>query len=95
MASCHGCGEELESSDWVGRGEHCPKCGSDLHCCRNCQFYDPSAYNECHEPQAERVLEKERSNFCDYFELAEKPFRGESPQLLEAKKKLEALFKKK
>ena len=28
--------------------------------------------NECRENQAERVLDKERSNFCDYF----KPAKG-------------------
>lgn len=38
-----------------------------MHVCRNCAHHDTSAYNECREPQADRVLEKERSNFCDYF----------------------------
>jgi hypothetical protein len=30
-------------------------------------FHDPSCDNQCREPQADRVLEKERANFCDYF----------------------------
>ncbi|MBI1908752.1 MAG: hypothetical protein HYS22_01085 [Deltaproteobacteria bacterium] len=67
--SCFSCGREIESSDRIGRSESCPGCHADLHCCRNCEFYDPSAYNECHEPVAERVLDKERSNFCDCFKL--------------------------
>ncbi len=33
----------------------------------NCRFYDETAYNECSEPSAERVVDKEKSNFCDYF----------------------------
>ena len=78
----------------VGRGESCPSCGADMHCCRNCEFYDPAAYNECREPQAERVLEKDRSNFCDYFQLAEKDSSIEN-KTTGTKKKLEALFKKK
>jgi len=32
-----------------------------------CGFYDTSAYNECRESNADRILEKEKSNFCDYF----------------------------
>jgi hypothetical protein len=26
-------------------------------------------YNECREPSAERVVDKEKANFCDYFEF--------------------------
>ncbi|MBF0371431.1 MAG: hypothetical protein HQL52_18480 [Magnetococcales bacterium] len=64
---CWECGEALGSGDF-GRGDDCPKCGKETRVCRNCRFYDQTAYNECHEPQAERVVEKERANFCDYFE---------------------------
>lgn len=63
---CFSCGT-AGSYQKVGRRDACPFCGSDLHVCYNCSFYDASAYNECHEPQADRVLEKNRSNFCDYF----------------------------
>mgnify|MGYP000450689798 FL=1 len=34
-----------------------------------CKFYDQSAYNECRESSADRIVEKEKSNFCDYFIL--------------------------
>ncbi len=78
----------------VGRGESCPQCDVDMHCCRNCKFYDPIASNECREPMAERVREKDRSNFCDYFELADKPYDAK-PKEIDARKKLEELFKKK
>lgn len=64
---CHSCGTELESDDPIGRSARCERCGNDLRCCRNCRFYDVSAYNDCAEPSAERVLEKERANFCDFY----------------------------
>jgi hypothetical protein len=35
-----------------------------------CQFFDKTAYNECREPMANRILEKEKANFCDYFKVA-------------------------
>ncbi len=60
---------ELESTDKIGRHEDCPKCRTSLRCCRMCQFYDKLVYNECKEPNAERLLDKEKSNFCSYFVL--------------------------
>ena len=64
---CHACSAGLEFEDPIGRSSRCPTCGADLRCCLNCRFYDPSSYNECSEPNAERVLEKDRANFCDYY----------------------------
>ena len=49
------------------RTDTCSKCDSDLHACKNCQFYDRQYHNECRETQAEWVNDKERANFCDYF----------------------------
>lgn len=67
MAVCFSCGAQLDSVDKPGRAETCTVCGADVHCCCNCEFYDLGSYNDCRETQAERVLEKDRSNFCDYF----------------------------
>jgi hypothetical protein len=67
---CHACAADLEFDDPIGRSARCPRCGADLRCCLNCRFYDISSYNDCAEPSAERVLEKDRANFCDYFSSA-------------------------
>ena len=64
---CFHCGNEIFYTDRVGIREECEKCKSDVHCCRNCAFYDPKVYNECKEPQAEVIREKDRANVCDYF----------------------------
>jgi hypothetical protein len=50
----------------------CDSCAAVLKCCLNCRFHDPSAYNECRELSAERVVDKGASNFCDYFDPASK-----------------------
>lgn len=65
--ACHACGREHAIDGPVGRRQTCDGCGADLRCCRNCTHYDESSYNECREPSAERVLEKESATFCDYF----------------------------
>ncbi len=91
---CHHCGKEVQITVRVGRGDTCPFCNEDAHCCLNCSFYDTSAYNECREPNAERVLEKNRANFCDYFDFAKNRKSGPPKKELDAKSKLDALFKK-
>jgi hypothetical protein len=95
MKRCFSCKKILKREDSVGRRECCPFCGADLHVCLNCRHYHPEAYNQCLETQAERVVDKNRSNFCEYFSLrdADAP---EAPvtRKLSAKEQLEALFKK-
>lgn len=69
---CFSCHKEIQLMDGkVGFREECPHCRADVRVCKNCQFYDEKAYNECREPVAERVREKDRSNRCDYFSPAE------------------------
>jgi hypothetical protein len=92
--NCHRCGFGIDIEDKIGRQATCPKCGTPLHCCLNCRFYDPAAYHQCRETQAEWVSDKEGANFCDYFEpggssASQKPSKAD-----EARKKLDQLFKK-
>lgn len=66
-----------------------------MRCCRNCRFYDPVAHNQCREPQAERVADKEMANFCAYFEVTSGTKSPNSTRRDDALKKLNQLFKKK
>jgi hypothetical protein len=70
LFNCWKCGNKIEypSASRLLRADTCPQCDSDLHCCRNCQFYDPSKYNQCIETQAEWVRSKEGANCCDYYQ---------------------------
>lgn len=67
---CHACGAVAEVRDAPSRRDTCAGCGADLRCCRNCRFFDATAYNQCRETQAERQLDKQRGNFCGYFAAA-------------------------
>ena len=71
MKSCHHCGRELQVPAKVGRTDGCPYCHSDLKCCLNCRLHDPGANNQCREPQTEWVADKDKANFCEFFEFRE------------------------
>ena len=90
--SCFHCQALLSFSDRVGFREECSQCKNDVHVCKNCDFYDPSAYNECREPQAERSAEKDRSNRCEYFNGSKRGGGKSTKNDLMAQ--AEALFKK-
>jgi hypothetical protein len=93
--NCHHCGDGLQYSEKVFRNDTCPSCGSDVYCCMNCLEFEESYPNQCKEPQAERAILKDHRNFCEYFALSKgrQSSRG-AEKAAEARKKLEALFKK-
>lgn len=94
MKTCFNCRNELTLGSPPGRNDTCPFCRADLRCCMNCAFYDTGAYNQCREPQSERVLEKEKGNFCDYFRFKVSAAAPEKMKSAAARDRMEALFKK-
>lgn len=92
---CFSCRKNVSVLDGkVSYREECPHCRSDVHVCKNCDFWDVRAYNECRETSADRVVEKERSNLCDYFQ-PRKAGVGADDAAAKARAAAEALFKKK
>ena len=92
---CVFCNKDIPIEGKVNRQDTCPQCNRDLRCCKQCKFYDPNAYNECREVAAERIVDKERANFCDFFmPKGSKGGGGSYNRAKEAKEALEALFKK-
>ncbi|MCM2322163.1 MAG: hypothetical protein NDJ90_02770 [Oligoflexia bacterium] len=92
--NCWYCGTELTTLDY-GRADTCRQCGRDTKTCKGCEHYDSGSNNECRENQAERVLDKERSNFCDYFRPRAGTGSPGTGSRNSAKAAAEALFKKK
>ena len=92
--SCYRCGESLEHLSLpIARLDLCPACGVELHVCRMCRHYAPSAPTGCDEEDAIEVHEKARANFCDYFEPSAEAFDGREQAAEEkAREALAALF---
>jgi hypothetical protein len=91
--TCFQCQKSLSFADRVGRRDECPHCRADVHVCKNCEFYDANAYNECREPSADVVKEKERANYCDFFRPRDGTGNAEDRSAA-LKAAAEALFKK-
>lgn len=90
--NCWNCSAELTAMDY-SRNDSCPSCGRDTKVCKGCEFYDSSFNNQCKENQAERVIDKERSNFCDYFKPSSRK-GSNSRSNADLKAAAEALFRK-
>ena len=47
----------------------CRQCRAQLHCCRQCQHFNPQLRVDCDESRAESHTDREKANFCDWFKL--------------------------
>ena len=98
---CHSCGREIKSIGKIQRKDECPHCNADAHCCKNCRLFDPGKSNQCTESQADYVKDKDRANFCDFFQannrvvLVKKSSSVTPSPQNDVKKAFDALFKKK
>ena len=90
---CHRCGAPLPAVR-PSRRDACDACGADTRVCRNCVFFAPGSHNDCREPGAERVPDKERANFCEYFAWAAAPETVPGSASDGARAALDALFRK-
>lgn len=71
---CHQCGWEWTFARPPGRTETCDRCRADLRACLNCRHYDAAAAQQCREPRAEAVAEKDHGTFCEWFEFARRVY---------------------
>ena len=88
---CHKCKEELVFDVKIGRRDMCPNCYAYLHCCFNCQYWDPSVHNECTENRSEFIRDRSEGNFCLYFTFKES-IDEDAGEQDDAKSRLNALF---
>lgn len=66
ISRCAQCGTVLQGSSADGK---CPKCGFELHSCKQCMYFDPGSRFECMQPVKERVAKKDVRNECTYYEM--------------------------
>src|SRR5262245_42251728 len=90
---CATCGGVLQMSITIE--SRCPKCGAELHACRQCTHFDPGARFECRQPIPARIVNKQAQNTCELFAprtVVERETSSSSPT--DARQAFEKLFKK-
>jgi hypothetical protein len=63
--NCSSCGAKAPTS--IVLESSCPKCRADLHTCRQCNYFDPSARFECTKTISARIVNKNARNTCELF----------------------------
>ena len=96
VSRCSQCGTVLQGlPDPVGK---CPKCGFELHSCKQCTYFDPSSRFECMQPVPERIPRKDVRNECAFYSIrvmVEKETSTPSPvRPSDARQAFDNLFKK-
>jgi hypothetical protein len=66
VSRCTQCGTVLQGVSGDGR---CPKCGFELHSCKQCTYFDPGSRFECMQPVKERIAKKDTRNECTFYEI--------------------------
>ncbi len=99
MWQCHYCRTTL-SLEVQNKNRLCPSCGSDLHCCRNCTFFDENLTSKCKEPESPWIRDRGVQNSCTFFEFSLATPETKSTQVPEitsesekAKEAFRALFR--
>lgn len=95
VSRCANCGTVLNEIPPQGL---CPKCGFELHSCKQCMYFDPGSRFECMQPIKERIAKKDARNDCTFYEIRvtrEKETSTPAPaRPSDARQAFENLFKK-
>ena len=62
---CTSCGAKAPAS--ITFDSSCTKCNAELHSCRQCTYFDPSARFQCSKPITARIVNKNARNICELF----------------------------
>jgi hypothetical protein len=91
--TCWKCGSPLpELLLPLPRQEECLHCRAQLHVCRMCVYFDPAVAQQCREPVAEPVSDKQRANFCGYFQPKPQALSTTPDPAEASRRQLDALF---
>lgn len=62
---CYACAATLPpGTDFA---QTCPKCGTALHCCKQCSYFESSTRFQCLKPIPVRIAVKDLANECSLF----------------------------
>ena len=96
VSRCSQCGALLQEQ--TDPAATCPKCGFELHSCKQCTHFDTSSRFDCTEPITERIFPKDKRNQCTFYSMrvsVEKETTSPvAAKPMDARQAFENLFKK-
>lgn len=96
VSRCSQCGNQLQEQ--ADPAATCPKCGFELHSCKQCTHFDTSSRFDCTEPITERIFPKDKRNNCTFYSMrvsVEKETTSPvAAKPMDARQAFENLFKK-
>ncbi len=93
VARCAACGTVLPAE--IDRQGKCPRCGFQLHSCKQCAYFDTASRFECTQPIPERIPRKDARNECTFYAIRTTVERETSTSKpVDARQAFENLFKK-
>ena len=66
---CWNCGKATGIMGRPTRMDNCSHCLADMRCCRGCRHFDPNSHLQCRETISTPVRDKQKNNFCDFFQV--------------------------
>ena len=92
--TCWSCGElATEHPLPLSTYAECRFCRAQLHTCRLCQNWNPTLRTSCNEIRAEDVTDREKANFCNWFDPRPDAYQVQNEQELQsARTQLNSLF---
>jgi hypothetical protein len=63
--NCSSCGAKAPPQ--ITAESTCLNCRAELHTCRQCNYFDPSAHFECSKTITARIVNKNARNTCELF----------------------------
>jgi predicted RNA-binding Zn-ribbon protein involved in translation (DUF1610 family) len=96
VSRCSQCGTQLQEQN--DPAATCPKCGFELHSCKQCTHFDTSSRFDCTEPITQRIFPKDKRNECTFYSMrvsVEKETTSPAAaKPMDARQAFENLFKK-
>jgi predicted RNA-binding Zn-ribbon protein involved in translation (DUF1610 family) len=96
VSRCSQCGTILQEEP--GPAATCPKCGFELHSCKQCTHFDTSSRFDCTEPIVDRIFPKDKRNQCTFYAMRvmveKETSTPAAAKPMDARQAFENLFKK-
>jgi len=93
LKKCFKCGAIWEGYGTPRPRQICERCGSYLHICVNCHYFDRQITNSCKLPNTTYVGSRDALNYCEQYEMVNLQLKAIEARCEKARATWDNLFK--